>query len=318
LSKKSEAKVAGSQVSKQLAHWIGGINLALCGDGCLVSSPLVEAYDSFTGSLSCLNGSEQDINARVFAVSRSISSEAEPLFESDTSWKIQRNGDGYSLAFARGELGKRYMVVESDRLTRELAVYCPDYSFIEGCECPVIISPLCYPVDQILMMNHLAMRSGLIVHAAGMVLTGAAIIFPGISSAGKSTLTRLFANTAPHVQLLSDERIIVRWGDEGFMAYGTPWPGDANIAANASAELRGLFFLSRGDENRIAVLPSGQAVRRLFPVVSCPWYDPERLPGVLDTCERLVTSVPCFELQFRPGPEVIEMIEAFVEKELLT
>jgi hypothetical protein len=316
LSKKREANVTKSRVAEQVVHTIGGISLAVSGDGCLLTSPRVEHYDSFTVPLSSLNGFQHDIIARVVASSREISDKATPLFESDTDWKIQRNEDGYSLVFGQDMPGKRYMVIESDRLTRELTVYCTDYTLLDAYQWPVIFNPLCYPVDQLLLMNHLAMRGGLIVHAAGMVLADEAIVFPGISGAGKSTLARLSADASHRVQLLSDDRIIVRRVDDGFVAYGTPWPGDARVAVNASAELRGLFFLSRADENRIAELPPAQAIRRLFPVVSCPWYDQERLPNVLDTCERLVTSVPCFELKFCLGPEIIEMLQTFVEKRL--
>lgn len=180
---------------------------------------------------------------------------------------------------------------------------------------PQVFDPVRYPLDQILLMNHLAQGSGLIVHSAGLALEGMGMVFAGVSGAGKSTLTGIFAREAPEAELLSDDRIIVRQIDGRWHAYGTPWPGEAGVASNSRAGLGALFFLAKGPAHRLEPLSPAQALKRLLPVVSCPWYDSERLTGVLDTCERLVGQVPCFELRFKPGPGVVALLRDFVHRE---
>jgi hypothetical protein len=47
----------------------------------------------------------------------------------------------------------------------------------------------------------------------------------------------------------------------------------------------------------VPLAPSAGAAR-LFPVISCPWWDRDLLAGVLDTVDHLVATVPCFEFRF--------------------
>lgn len=241
--------------------------------------------------------------------------DTDPVFRSGQTWGMLTDGSGYTLIFWRGLEAVRelYMVAKADGLTSEVSVwYQPNLPETMG-NTPKIWNPIRYPLDQILLMNHLAYRGGVIVHSAGLVLDGVGLVFAGFSGAGKSTLTHVLKAQLPGALLLSDDRIIVRRKDGTFRMYGTPWPGEAGIAVNGSADLRALFFLTKASQNLINPLRSSEAARRLFPVISCPWYDPERLSGVLDSCEKLVSKVPCFELQFRPEPEVAEMLVTFVE-----
>lgn len=174
-------------------------------------------------------------------------------------------------------------------------------------------NPVGYPLDQLLLMNHLAPRGGAIVHSASAVVEGRGLVFPGVSGAGKSTLSRLFMAAGLEDTLLSDDRTILRWEESpteqlGFWAWGTPWPGDAHIARNAGAPLAALLFLVKAEVNRIVPVSPAEALRRLMPKVSCPWYHAELGNQVLDTCARVVESVPTFDLHFRADGEVVPLL----------
>jgi hypothetical protein len=165
-------------------------------------------------------------------------------------------------------------------------------------------------------MNHLATRGGVICHSAAVVIEGKALLFPGVSGAGKSTMCRMFVNEGLGDRLLSDDRVILRvTGDGGVQphavtAWGTPWHGDALIARNESAPLAAVLFLVQAPTNGLRPIPPGAAMRRLMPLISSPWYDPERLPPVLETCGRIVETVSCYELDFTPDGDVVGMLTA--------
>jgi len=219
---------------------------------------------------------------------------------------------GYRLSFHR-EDGPVHTVVRSDEETACVCIYMePDPGFcpMQSGMCP---NPVRYPLDQILLMNHLAPRDGLIVHAAGAVVGGCALVFPGLSGGGKSTLSRLFITAGLGDTLLSDDRVIMRVTQgleesERVTAWGTPWPGDARVARNTGAPLAALLFLTKAQENKVMPLDASSAMKRLMPVVSCPWYDRARSDQVLATCARVVESLPCFELHSRPEAHVVEML----------
>ena len=160
-------------------------------------------------------------------------------------------------------------------------------------------------------MYLLSQKQGAIVHAAGMSMHGKGYIFPGRSGAGKSTVSRLLLSCET-ATMLSDDRIIIRKSDNAFRAFGTPWPGDAGIAENRSSELNGIFFIHHDSENSIKKLPPSEALRRLMPVTSIPWYDEKPMSDILQFCEDLVYAIPAYELFFRPDSSVADFMEKFL------
>jgi hypothetical protein len=160
-------------------------------------------------------------------------------------------------------------------------------------------------------MYILSQRQGCLVHAAGFGIHGRGCVFPGRSGAGKSTLSRQFFDV-PGIVLLSDDRIIIRKIDKVFRAFGTPWPGDAGIAENSSLPLSGIFFICHGDKNLLKEVKPKEAVERLMPVTSIPWYDEKIMSDILSFCEDMVMNIPAYELCFRPDKEVVDFLEKFV------
>ena len=168
-------------------------------------------------------------------------------------------------------------------------------------------------MDQILLMYILARKHGALIHAAGIDVHGRGYIFPGKSGAGKSTITEQLA-VREDIGLLSDDRIVVRKIDGAFKAYGTPWPGEARIAINKSVPLSGIFFINHASSNRIKKITPGQALKRLLPVTSIPWYDREIMSEILTFCEDLISNVPIYELYFKPSVEVVDVFKKFMSR----
>ncbi len=117
---------------------------------------------------------------------------------------------------------------------------------------------------------------------------------------------------ADKVMLLSDDRIIIRKESDTFRIYGTPWPGEAGIAVNRSAPLKGVFFLEKSSNNIIQQIDEAEALRRFMSVLSVPWYDRDSISGALSLVSELISRVPSYVLQFKPGEEVVDTIEKFI------
>lgn len=233
------------------------------------------------------------------------------IFDSGQSWSIFFDGANYFLslnppAFDRRPVWTAKFDLEFDRIT----VYCGEM-LKKGAGGLTVSNPVCYPLDQLLLMYVLAQKGGAILHAAGISLGNRGCVFPGSSGAGKSTLLRQFSG-ASGAELLSDDRVVVRRTSHTFKAFGTPWPGEAAIAENKSVPLSGIFFISHGSDNRIRELGRKEALERLLPVTSIPWYDQAVMTKILDFCDDLSSHVPAYELFFRPDGEVVRVLERFV------
>jgi len=276
----------------------------------------VPAYASFLGSRfspgACLSTIELEVLEGECPPSAAVA-----RFDTSGGLSVQTEEDGYRLRLHRRDVEEPHTTVCCDRDTTQVKVYLGD----EPDEIVALWGPrtgyLATLVLRMVVMNHLASRGGVVVHAAGGVIEGKALVFPGVSTAGKSTLMQSFLDAGLADSLLSDDRMIVRRcqgeGGEahGFAAWGTPWSSGARIARNASAPLEGLLFLVKAADCKLVPLSGAKAMQRLLPTVSYPWYDEERSSLVLETCACLVQEVPCYELHFKPGEDVVKLLTDF-------
>jgi len=235
------------------------------------------------------------------------------IFSSGQSWSMFRDGSNYCLT------------IESPVFERPVLLARINHDFSKVTLCldkklgdpeksqAVLLNPILYPFLQILTMYLLARRQGMLMHAAGVEINGNGYIFPGKSGAGKSTVTRLFATTGED-GLLSDDRIIVRKMNDVFKAYGTPWPGEEGVAVNTNVPLSGLFFITHSPMNRINKLSPRDALGKLLPVISIPWYDREIMVKKLAFCEELLSRIPACEFHFKPGIEAVDTFKEYVSK----
>ena len=169
------------------------------------------------------------------------------------------------------------------------------------------VDALEYPLDELLMMNLLAHGRGVEVHACGLEDTdGQGYLFVGHSGAGKTTTARLWQK-AGGVQVLSDDRIILRsWAGKTWM-YGTPWHGEAKLALPARTLLRQIFFLRHGASNEIVPLGCAEALARFLACSFVPFYSRSGLDFTLAFFHQLIDSLPCAELRFVPEERAIEL-----------
>ena len=234
------------------------------------------------------------------------------IFDSGQSWSMYQNSNDYVVMLNPPAFNKKPIwMAKFDHLVKNVAVYLGDLLINKSNSRLAVSNPVKYPLDQILLMYFLSQREGALIHAAGIGINGKGYIFPGKSGAGKSTISLQFLGQDT-MEMLSDDRVIIRKIDGTFRVFGTPWAGEAGIAANRSIPLYGIFFIRHGPENKIKELKPVEAFERLMPVTSILWYDPEAMDKILLFCDDLTSSIPAYNLHFKPGVEVVDVFENFV------
>jgi hypothetical protein len=170
------------------------------------------------------------------------------------------------------------------------------------------VFPLEYPLDELVMMHRLALGEGVEVHALGLAdQDGSGYLFLGHSGAGKSTTARLWM-AEPGVQLLSDDRIILRKHDGKFWMYGTPWHGDAGVASPGRAPLSAIFLLEQAPANELGTISQPTAAAELFARAFVPHYLESGIQFTLGFLDQLTRSVPCSILRFTPTLSAVEAV----------
>lgn len=166
-----------------------------------------------------------------------------------------------------------------------------------------------YSVDAVLRIVHsliLAEQGGFLLHGAGAIRNGRAFLFSGVSTAGKTTISRL----APaDVTLLTDEISYIRREGDTYVGFGTPFSGELEKAGpNVSAPIANLYLLGKGPENRIEPVAQSDAVRLILRNVLFFAQDPELVGKIVHSVRNFVERVPISRLIFYPDQRVWDLI----------
>lgn len=235
------------------------------------------------------------------------------VFATGESWTLYRREEERFLALNPPALAGRIVWLARWRgEPRAVTVHCSNLLLVDEAGGQRLLSPITYPLDQLLVIQLLSFLDGLLLHASGITRNGKAFVFPGRSGAGKSTITKAFLGR-DGIGLLSDDRVILRKMPGGFQASGTPWAGEAGVARNETRPLGGVFFLVQARENHIRAITPAEALTRILPVTSIPWYDEQAMSSALRCCEQIIAAVPILEFSFTPDRGAVACFEEAVQ-----
>lgn len=178
-----------------------------------------------------------------------------------------------------------------------------------------------FPTDQIWLVPLLADRNAVLMHSAAAIVNGQGLVFVGHSEAGKSTTVELLKAANIGVEILCDDRNVVRKQDSsplsnqsavagGWRVHGTWSHGTTADVSSASAPLRAILFLQQAPHNKITPLSDRKDIwRRLLAtlirsMMTAEWWQKE-----LDVLEQIVAEVRCYSMQFdKSGAIVNELV----------
>lgn len=229
----------------------------------------------------------------------------ERVFDSGAIWRLYADEAGFRFDFTipifQGRPYKRLFV---DRNFRRALVQMNRSCFAgNGFSC----SPLEYPLDELLITHRLALDGAVELHSCGIVLDGIANLFVGHSGAGKSTTSRLWASLAG-VQILSDDRIILREHGGEIFLYGTPWHGESAFALPLRTPLTRILVIEHGHGNVLTRLSPPDAVSELFARCFVPFYRHEYVDAALEFLQKVAAAVPCYHYAFEPNESSVQAI----------
>lgn len=228
--------------------------------------------------------------------------------------------DGLPLLFDSGGVWKLYgdatrrlyhfeSHVFSPRLYKGLlldAGYTKGTLFWPGVEAP--LHPLDSPLEQVLFTHRLAHEGAVELHCVGLVVDGRALLLCGQSGVGKSTSAKLWRERFPDVEILSDDRVVLKRDGEGWRAWGTPWHGEGAFASASSAPLAGLVLLRHGATNRLHDVSPVEAARELYRLTFPPVWEAEGVNRVLDSLASIVQTTRARRFEFVPDVSAVDVV----------
>lgn len=277
---------------------IGGFRIAVRCDDPRLSCRFHSPTDRFLTEASDQN----DVELRVRAMDERVPTDGDLVFDSGAVWRLFRTAEGFRIECTSDIVGNAPYKIATfdDSFTRgEISLRTEAVGDV--------IDPLEYPLDEVLVAHLLARGRGVEIHGCGIVdRDGRGRLFAGQSGAGKTTTARLWEGE--NVNVLSDDRIIIREVGSEMRMFGSPWHGEAELASPASAPLAGVYLLTQADESRMREISAVEAVARLFACAFPPFHDAQGLAFTVDFLDRLVRKVPVRELRFTRDRSAIDVV----------
>lgn len=175
-----------------------------------------------------------------------------------------------------------------------------------------------FPTDQIWLAPMLADRDALLMHSSAAIVNGQGLVFIGHSEAGKSTTMELLRkraqavrNEGVEVEILCDDRNVLRKWDDGWRVHGTWSHGTTPDVSCNSAPLRAILFLKAGKDNRIIRMTDrrdtwkGLLATLVRSVVTADWWQRE-----LDVLEQLVADSSFYHMHFDKSGDIVDELVA--------
>lgn len=232
-------------------------------------------------------------------------------FDSGGLWKLYQQNSNYLFRFtspAFGTLPYKQASFSSDFTAGDIVLHRDYFDHRQP------IDALEYPLDELLMINLLTLGRGVEVHACGVEDSdGRGYLFVGHSGAGKTTMAKLWQKTRG-INVLSDDRVILRCLESRIWMYGTPWHGEAKLACSTRTPLTQIFFLGRGENHEVVSVRPPEAVARLTACSFVPFYNASALDYVLAFFEHVTEAIPCGELRFAPDEGVLDFIREYTHE----
>jgi hypothetical protein len=223
----------------------------------------------------------------------------EKIFDSPPIWSLYRhNGTSILRIFEKMPGYGRTLVLPQDIENTDLYFDDPTGPYSD---------PFYGPTVELLMVNYLAQGRGVIIHGCGIKQDDRGVIFVGESGAGKTTMARIWDQEGG-VEVLSDDRTLVRKKDDHFVMYGTPWHGEGKFGSPGSAKLDQIFFIQHSEENSILKSNHANSVTQFLKCSFPPFWDAAGVEYSMDIFSDLAAAVPCRELSFKPDPGVIDFL----------
>ena len=281
---------------------VGGVSVQLAGD----RSSDVDLGSSLEPFRIAAGAS--DINIRVNWVPSLQRARRRELFDSGSIWRLYDDAGYFQFDFSATVSGEDpYKRLFIDHHFQRASLLLSESCF----ESFGAVPPMGYPLDEVLVTHRLAHERAIELHGVGIVGPhGASNLFVGHSGAGKSTTASLW--TSLHdVEILSDDRIILRDDSNQIFMHGTPWHGEAHFALPQRAPLKRIFVLEHGYGNALTRLTRSQMVAELFARSFVPFHRHEYVDSALSFLERVADSIPCYRYGFEPDQCAVERILNF-------
>ena len=159
-----------------------------------------------------------------------------------------------------------------------------------------------------------AHKQTLLIHASLVRNNNFCYAFIAKSGTGKSTQVSMWLRHIAGSDLMNDDNPIIRYIDNEFWIFGSPWSGKTPCYRNIKARLGAITRIDRATTNSVDKLPPIQAFASLLPSCSSMKWDSDIYNAICDTITKIVETTGIYTLHCLPNKEAAEVCYRAISK----
>lgn len=286
-----------SQISKKYFD-IAGLTIKLLSEIPLEKINLSERILSF--SVSDVSKKE-DLSIHLKEKFEPPSQLGDLIYDPGDIWRMYKHKNTYNAAIYYNS-PEPFCYLSTDTEWKEI-------NMIENISADKNKSSLNFGTFELIVRAVIQRKKGILFHSSGIDDNGKGIVIAGHSGEGKSTQSRYW-NGVKGALIMNEDRVAIRETDKGYISYGTPWGGTANIARNHKVPLSAIILIQKSKTNKIEKLSPSEALPLLMVRSFFPYWDEKLASLAVSNLNSLVSKIPVSRLHCYPGPEVVEIVRS--------
>lgn len=148
----------------------------------------------------------------------------------------------------------------------------------------------------------------IMLHSSFVETQQGALLFSGISGAGKTTQAELWCKYRK-CKMLNGDRTILRWDNDELIGYGSPYAGSSKCYVDSNSQISAIIFPKKAAFCKASRLNEKAAFCRVFSGFTLNSWDKEFVEFACDMAKKIVEIVPCYELLCTPDKRAIDVLE---------
>ena len=152
--------------------------------------------------------------------------------------------------------------------------------------------------------------NGFGLHSSAVALNNKAVLFSGPCGTGKSTHANLWQQNfgSDKALILNDDKPVLRFIENTFYVYGTPWSGKSDLNLNLKVPLQAIVFLEQAAENNIRLLTNKEALKLLIYQSLRPNSDQDKMIKLLTLLDHLLNKIPVYKMGCTISIDAVKLV----------
>lgn len=147
-----------------------------------------------------------------------------------------------------------------------------------------------------------------ILHCSVVLTEQGAIAFSAPSQTGKSTQGSLWEKYEK-AEVINGDKGIFRRLEDGWRVYGGPWAGTSGIFVNKSDDIKAVFVISQGKDNKISRLSPAKAFSMIVAQSFLPYWDKRLTDDAVSVVEQFAKEVPVYSFSCTPDQDAVNAVK---------